>query len=72
MIDRISKFHSELEKGESVKIITALDNYTTYLNRTDVIKPDPVDGVLEIYRANGAKVALNVDFVVSICVVVRL
>ena len=70
MIDRITKFHSELKKGESVKIITALDNYHTYINRTDIIKPD--DGVLEIYRANGAKVALNTDYVVSICVVRRL
>ena len=71
MIDRITKFHQELNKGESVKIITTLDNYTTYINKTDVIKADRTDGVLEIYRANDAKVALNVDYVVSCCVIRR-
>ena len=70
MINSILKFHSELEKGESVKIITALDNYTTYINRTDLIKED--GNILKIFRSNGAKVALNVNYVVSICVVRRL
>lgn len=69
MIKHIVKFHQELNKGESIKIITALDNYTTYINRTDLIKPS--GNVLEVYRANGAKVAINTQYVVSICVIRR-
>lgn len=69
MIKHIVKFHQELGKGESIKIITALDNYTTYINRTDLIKPS--GNVLEVYRANGAKVAINTQHVVSICVIRR-
>ena len=69
MITAIIKFHSELSKGESVKIITTLDNYTTYINRTDLIKAD--DNLLYIFRANGAKVAINTNFIISCCTVVR-
>ena len=70
MINQIIKFHKELKKGESVKIITGLKDYTSYVNRTDLIKQD--GDVLEIYRANGAKVAINCQFVVGCCVIERL
>ena len=69
MINNITKFHKELKKGESVKIITALPEYNTYINRTDVIKTD--GDILLIFRANGAKVAINTNYIVSICVIVR-
>ena len=69
MIDTIQKFHSNLTKGQTIKIITALDNYTTYINRTDIIKA--VGNVLEVHRANGAKVAINVDYIAAICVLER-
>ena len=70
MINKIQEFHLGLKKGQTVKIITALDNYVTYVNRTDVLKDD--DGLLLILRANGAKVILNCDYVVAACVVERL
>ena len=71
VINQIIKFHSELQKGESIKVITTLDNYTTYINRTDLIKKVN-DDVLCIFRANDAKVALNCNYVVSCSVVRRL
>ena len=67
MIDIIVKFHENLTKGETIKIITALDNYTTYLNRTDLIKAN--GEILEVYRANGAKIAINTQYIVSVCVI---
>ena len=70
MINQIQAFHSTLKKGQTVKIITALDNYSTYVNRTDILKDD--NGLLLIIRANGAKVILNCDYVVAACVVERL
>jgi hypothetical protein len=63
------KFHSELKKGESVKIITALPAYETYVNRTDLLKIE--NGVLLIFRANGARVALNNRYIVSRCIIQR-
>lgn len=67
MINQIHQFHSELEKGQYVKIITSLDNYVTYVNRTDIIKAN--GHILKIFRANGAKVAINCQYVVACCVV---
>ena len=69
MVDQILQFHSDLEKGQTVKIITALDNYTTYVNRTDVLKD--VDGNLLILRANGARVIINPDYIVAACIIER-
>jgi len=68
MINQIIKFHSGLEKGETIKVITALDNYVTYISRTDLLKKVD-DEVLCIFRANDAKVALNCNYVVSCCVI---
>ena len=68
MIDQIQEFHSDLEKGQYVKIITILDNYVTYVNRTDLLKEES-SNLLLIFRANGAKVALNTDYVVSCSIV---
>ena len=71
MINQIIKFHSGLEKGETIKVITALDNYVTYISRTDLLKKVN-DEVLCIFRANDAKVALNCNYVVSCCVIKEL
>ena len=70
MINHVQEFHLTLKKGQTVKIITALDNYTTYVNRTDVLKD--VDGKLLILRANGARVILNPDYIVAACIIERL
>lgn len=70
MINSIIKFHGELEQGETVKIITCLKGYETYVNRTDLLKES--GDILEIYRANGAKVAINTAFIISCCVIRRL
>ena len=70
MITQIIKFHQELKKGESVKIITLLPGYETYVNRTDLLKIE--NRKLLIFRANGAKVALNNRYIISCCVVERL
>ena len=70
MINQILKFHSDLEKGECVKLITQLHNYTSYINRTDLLRNE--DNILLIFRANGAKVAINTDKIISCCVVRRL
>lgn len=69
MIDSIVKFHSNLNKGECVKIITGLKGYETYVDRTDLLKEN--GDILEIYRSNGAKVAINTNFIISCCVIVR-
>ena len=71
VINQIINFHVGLEKGESIKVITTLDNYTTYINRTDLIKKVN-DDVLCVFRANDAKVAINTNYIVSCCVVRRL
>ena len=67
MINQIIKFHKELQKGETVKIITSLPDYKTYINRTDVLKQEK--DILLILRANGAKVAINCQYIVSCCVI---
>ena len=70
MITQIVKFHQELEKGQSVKIITTISDYQSYVNRTDLLR---IEGrKLLIFRANGAKVALNNRYIVACCVVERL
>lgn len=70
MINQIIKFHADLEKGECVKIIEAFGG-RTYVNRTDLIKKAN-DNVLLILRANGSKVAVNVNYIVVCCVIRRL
>ena len=69
MINRVQEFHLTLEKGQYVKIITALPDYITKVDRTDVLKD--VDGKLLILRANGAKVILNPDYIVAACIIER-
>ena len=69
MINQITKFHKELKKGESVKIMFHND-FETYINRTDLIKQE--GKILLIFRANGARVAYNTDYVVQACIVERL
>ena len=69
MIDQIQKFHLELKKGQYVKIVTAVPDYITRVDRTDVLKD--VDGKLLILRANGARVILNPDYVVMACIIER-
>lgn len=71
MINQIIKFHSDLNKGETIKVITSLQGYTTYISRTDLLKKVNND-VLCIFRANDAKVALNCNYVVSCCVIKEL
>lgn len=68
MINQITNFHSNLEKGETIKVMTVLPEYVTYINRTDLIKVGGND-VLLVFRANGAKVAINTNHVVMCCVV---
>ena len=69
MITQIIKFKKKKKKGESVKIITLLPGYETYVNRTDLLKIE--NRKLLIFRANGAKVALNNRYIISCCVVER-
>jgi hypothetical protein len=69
MINQIISFHKELKKGESVKILTGLKDYVTYINRTDILKQD--GNILIILRANGGRVAINTDFVISCCIIER-
>ena len=71
MINQVIKFHQELEKGQSIKVITALDDYSTFINRTDIIRKCN-DSLLLILRANGAKVAINTDYIISCCVITEL
>lgn len=70
MLIHIEELHSKLKKGETIKIVTSLENYVTYINRTDVIRID--ENVLEIYRANGATVCINPQYIVMCCVIERL
>lgn len=70
MINQIIKFHADLEKGESVKLIMARDDYSTFIGRTDLIKKVNED-TLCVFRANGAKVALNSNYIVACCVIER-
>lgn len=69
MINHIVELHTNLQKGTSVKI-KVVEGYTTYINRTDVIRTN--GGILEIYRANGAVVYINTAYVIMCCVVERL
>ena len=70
MINRIISFHSDLKKGQTIKIITLLDNYVTYITRTDILHKCN-DSALLILRANGARVAINTNYIVSCCVIER-
>ena len=69
MINQIVEFHKNLNKGQTIKIITGLKDYVSYVNRTDILKQD--GDVLLVFRANGAKVAINTNFVVMCCIVER-
>ena len=69
MIDQIQKLHLELKKGQRVKVITSVPDYTTTFDRRDVLKE--VDGLLLILRVNGGKVILNCDYIVSACIIER-
>ena len=71
MINQLIKFHTDLEKGQTIKVITALKEYETYISRTDIIRKCN-DSLLLILRANGAKVAINTDYIISCCVIERL
>ena len=71
MINQVIKFHQELEKGQAIKVLTCLDNYQTFISRSDIIRKCN-DNLLLILRANGAKVAINTDYIVSCCVIERL
>lgn len=71
VINQIIKFHSELQKGEVIKVITALDSYSTYISRADLIKKVN-NNVLCVFKANGAKVAINTDYIISCCVIKEL
>lgn len=71
MINQIFKFHSDLNKGETIKVITSLQGYTTYISRIDLLKKVN-DNVLCVFRANGAKVAINTDYIISCCVIKEL
>ena len=69
MIEQIIDFHKSLKKGQYVKIMSARPEYDTKVDRTDVISQE-LD-VLVINRANGARVALNTNFVIMACIVER-
>lgn len=69
MINSILKFHSDLEKGQAVKII--LTTYETYINRTDLLKKQS-ENIIWVLRANGGKVAINTDYIISCCTIERL
>ena len=70
MINQIIAFHKDLQKGQTVKIITGLKDYVSYVNRTDILKQD--GDILIVFRANGGKVAINCTFVVASCIVERI
>ena len=70
MIQHISDLHSTLDKGATIKVVTTLPNYVSYINRTDIIRT--VDGVLEVYRANGAIVIINPQYIVMCCVIEKV
>ena len=67
MITEIIKFHSQLNKGEAVKIITT--QYETYIDKTDLVKIERRH--LLIFRADGCKIAINNRYIVACCVVRR-
>ena len=68
MIYQILELHKGLKKGECVKII-ALGDYSTYLSKSDILKPTQVTEVLKIIGANGRHVALNCNHVIAACVI---
>ena len=69
MINSILKFHSDLEKGQTVKII--LTTHETHINRTDLLKKQS-ENIIWVLRANGGKVAINTDYIISCCTIERL
>lgn len=70
MITAIQDMFHDLKKGQNIKIVCSED-YVTYINRTDIIKPLNRK-VLMVYRANGAKVAINTKKAIMCCVIERL
>jgi hypothetical protein len=69
MINAILDQHSKLKKGQTVKICN-LEEYTHYINRTDLVKSN--GDVLLVYRANGAIVAINTKYTIMSCVIERM
>ncbi|MBR3213198.1 MAG: hypothetical protein IKF79_01665 [Methanosphaera sp.] len=68
MIYQILELHKSLKKGECVKII-ALGDYSTYLSKSDILKPTQEAQVLKIVGVNGRHVALNCNHVIVACVI---
>jgi hypothetical protein len=68
MIYQILELHKSLKKGECVKII-ALGDYSTYINKSDILKPTQEAQVLKIVGVNGRHVALNCNHVIVACVI---
>ena len=68
MIYQILELHKSLKKGECVKII-ALGDYSTYINKSDILKPTQEAQVLKIIGVNGRHVALNCNHVIVACVI---
>ena len=68
MIYQILELHKNLKKGESVKII-ALGDYSTYLSKSDVLKPTQEAQVLKIIGTNGRHVAINCNHIIVACVI---
>lgn len=68
MIYQILELHKNLKKGECVKII-ALGDYSTYINKSDILKPTQEAQVLKIVGVNGRHVALNCNHVIVACVI---
>ena len=68
MIYQILELHKSLKKGECVKII-ALGDYSTYINKSDILKPTQEAQVLKIVGVHGRHVALNCNHVIVACVI---
>ena len=67
MIYQILELHKKLTKGQTLKII-ALGEYTTHLNKSDIVKPTKEAQVLQIHRANGNTIALNCNHIIVACI----
>ena len=67
MLDTIMEFHKDLKKGQTVKIVTTVKDWETFINRTDSLEEK--DNVLIIHKSNGAKVAINTSCIAMCCVI---
>ena len=68
MIYSILEQHKALKKGECLKII-ALGDYTTYINKSDIIKPTGQPQILRIVGINGRSVSLNCNHIIVACTI---